>query len=246
MSAQQIHPSRIWYWVAGAMAVGSVAWLVVTLVLGFSSLSGQVDDFQRVSLPGQGEVSFAEPGRYILYYEGLGASDSNVPEFSASLVPVGGDVEVPLSDYGSSLTYDFSGHSGVAVGSFQIDSPGRFVLRTESGAEGTQANVAVGRSIAGGVVRTVLPALVGSVILFFGGAALAVVVAIRRRRAGRLLHASSTTGGAAARGAGSDGWFADPSRRHELRYWDGERWTEQVSDGGTRAIDPLPQPTGGL
>jgi len=36
------------------------------------------------------------------------------------------------------------------------------------------------------------------------------------------------------------GWYADPSGRHELRYWDGTRWTEYVSDGGTQSTEPLP------
>ncbi|HKO85810.1 MAG TPA: DUF2510 domain-containing protein, partial [Actinomycetota bacterium] len=31
-------------------------------------------------------------------------------------------------------------------------------------------------------------------------------------------------------GWAATGWLADPSRRHELRYWDGQRWTEHVSD----------------
>ncbi|MHB8439953.1 MAG: DUF2510 domain-containing protein [Acidimicrobiales bacterium] len=36
------------------------------------------------------------------------------------------------------------------------------------------------------------------------------------------------------------GWYADPSSRHELRYWDGTRWTDHVSDGGQQTSDPLP------
>jgi hypothetical protein len=35
------------------------------------------------------------------------------------------------------------------------------------------------------------------------------------------------------------GWLADPSGRHELRYWDGSRWTEHVSTGGEQATDFL-------
>jgi hypothetical protein len=35
-------------------------------------------------------------------------------------------------------------------------------------------------------------------------------------------------------------WAADPAGRHELRYWDGTRWTEHVSDRGATARDPLP------
>src|SRR5215510_925218 len=33
------------------------------------------------------------------------------------------------------------------------------------------------------------------------------------------------------------GWYADPSARHEHRYWDGTDWTAQVSDAGVMAID---------
>lgn len=41
----------------------------------------------------------------------------------------------------------------------------------------------------------------------------------------------------------SDGdWLADPTGRHELRYWDGEEWTEHVSDGGQQGTDPPAMP----
>jgi Protein of unknown function (DUF2510) len=245
MGAQRIRPSRAWYWVVGAMLVASVVWLVVGFIFGLSSMSRQVDGFQRVPVPGQGELTFTEPGTYVLYYEGAGASEGSMPAFSASIVSTGGDTEVQLDDYRGELTYDFSGHSGRAVASFPIDNPGKFLLRTESEVAGIQANAAVGRSIAGGVVRTILLPLVGAGILFLGGTALAVIVAIRRNRA-RRRYASSTMPGGRVSDAGSEGWFADPSKRHELRYWDGHRWTEHVSDRGTQAIDTLPQPTGGL
>ena len=33
------------------------------------------------------------------------------------------------------------------------------------------------------------------------------------------------------------GWYTDPSGRHQLRYWDGMRWSEHVSDQGVSSID---------
>jgi uncharacterized protein YxjI len=33
------------------------------------------------------------------------------------------------------------------------------------------------------------------------------------------------------------GWHPDPSRRFELRYWDGTRWTEHVSTAGRQQVD---------
>lgn len=33
-------------------------------------------------------------------------------------------------------------------------------------------------------------------------------------------------------------WYTDPSGRFELRYWDGNTWTEHVSRGGQQYTDP--------
>jgi hypothetical protein len=35
------------------------------------------------------------------------------------------------------------------------------------------------------------------------------------------------------------GWLADPSGRHDHRYWNGTAWTKHVSDKGKRSTDPL-------
>ena len=43
---------------------------------------------------------------------------------------------------------------------------------------------------------------------------------------------------AAAASAAPAGWYADPSSRYELRYWDGSTWTEHVSRGGQQFTDP--------
>lgn len=36
-----------------------------------------------------------------------------------------------------------------------------------------------------------------------------------------------------------ESWQPDPTVRHEQRWWDGERWTQWVADGGERASDPV-------
>ena len=52
--------------------------------------------------------------------------------------------------------------------------------------------------------------------------------------------AATPAGSPAATPAGSPaGWHRDPAQRHELRYWDGTRWTEHVSDTGRAGVDPL-------
>jgi hypothetical protein len=37
-------------------------------------------------------------------------------------------------------------------------------------------------------------------------------------------------------------WYPDPGRRHQYRYWDGQVWTDHVSDNGVATVDPLPPP----
>jgi hypothetical protein len=34
------------------------------------------------------------------------------------------------------------------------------------------------------------------------------------------------------------GWYADPYARHQLRYFDGLRWTDNVANGGVPGRDP--------
>jgi len=48
--------------------------------------------------------------------------------------------------------------------------------------------------------------------------------------------AQSTAASTAA--AAPAGWYADPSSRYELRYWDGSQWTEHVSRAGQQFTDP--------
>lgn len=46
------------------------------------------------------------------------------------------------------------------------------------------------------------------------------------------------------------GWYSDPGRRYDHRYWDGSAWTEHVSTAGEAAVAPVvppdwyPDPTG--
>lgn len=38
------------------------------------------------------------------------------------------------------------------------------------------------------------------------------------------------------------GWQPDPTGRHEYRYWDGTKWSDDVSDGGVATTDPVGGP----
>ena len=34
-------------------------------------------------------------------------------------------------------------------------------------------------------------------------------------------------------------WYPDPTGRHQQRWWDGQRWSDHVSDNGATSVDPL-------
>jgi len=40
-------------------------------------------------------------------------------------------------------------------------------------------------------------------------------------------------------GGPAPGWYADPSGRHQYRYWDGASWTVHVADDGVQSDDQL-------
>ena len=54
------------------------------------------------------------------------------------------------------------------------------------------------------------------------------------------IEASSTPEPVAAAPVSSvpAGWHPDPSKRYEMRYWDGEKWTDYVSSQGQTYTDP--------
>jgi hypothetical protein len=85
----------------------------------------------------------------------------------------------------------------------------------------------------------ILSPMAGVVGLLLAGVILVVVVAVRQRRNGRQRHVPAARVRPWGQQVVSAGWFADPSRQHELRFWDGQRWTEHVVDRGTQAVDPL-------
>ena len=93
------------------------------------------------------------------------------------------------------------------------------------------------------------PEKIGNIMQWLGGAAVAAAVALLAVRSQGVVPAPVRAAPAPAAappppvaaptaGPGAPGWAADPYGRHQWRYWDGNRWTEQVADGSTQGTDP--------
>src|SRR5215469_6391613 len=169
-----VRPSRRWYWVAGGLLAGGVI-CVAFAVAGFFALNRQIADFQRVPVPGQGSVTFTQPGGYVLYIEQPGhccsisvASDtSNAPfpswSMQAGLQPASGGPQVSIGTWRRlTESYGISGHQGQTAMYFTIDHPGRYLLAAGNATPGSITDVAVGRGIGRGILISFILIVAGA------------------------------------------------------------------------------------
>jgi hypothetical protein len=156
------------------------AWLVLGLVL----LNGRIDSFQRVAVPGSGEVSLDHSGDYVIYYEGPGAAEGNVPAFNVTVNPAAAPAAVQSLDAysGVGLNYSF-GSRGRAVLTLEVAQPGRFLIEATTDAPAVASSLAVGSSIAGDFVRVGLPSAIATVAAIGGAIVIAIVRHSRAERA---------------------------------------------------------------
>lgn len=177
----RLRPGRVWYWVALLVFVAGAAWLVLGLVL----LNGRIDSFQRVAVPGSGEVSLDHSGDYVIYYEGPGAAEGNVPAFDVTVTPAAAPAAAQSLDaYSGELTYSFGSREGRAVLTLEVAQPGTFVIEaTDAPGVAGGSSLAVGSSIGGDIVRIVVPSAIAMVAAVGGAIVIAIVRHSRAKRA---------------------------------------------------------------
>ena len=174
--------SRAGYWIGGGLIVAGVAGAILWGVLSFVAMGDTVDDFVRAPAPGSARVQL-EARKYVVYVEGPGVGQDYVPPVQFQIVDAAGDRALPVAGYGGSLTYSMSGHSGRAQGTVTPRRAGTYELRAvAAGDRSAGFAVALGESIAGRIVRTILGVFAIGGVLVAAGIALVVTTAVRRRR----------------------------------------------------------------
>jgi hypothetical protein len=178
----------------GALAAALIC--IALAVAGFFSLNRQIKDFQRVTLPGQAEVTFTQPGGYILYVErpghccslAVGSGDSApFPSWSMNVALLPGNGGPPVSInvwHGAAESYGVAGHEGQTAMYFTIGHPGRYLLDATNAVPHSITDVAVGRGIGHGLLSLLL-ILVALFALIPAGLVVGGITFFRRRRARR-------------------------------------------------------------
>jgi hypothetical protein len=175
--------SRAGYLLGGCLiavgVVGAILWFVTSV----TSIKDEVNGFQRGPLTGE-TTMLLEAHKYVVYYEGPSAEVS-VPPFEIEIAEAQSGTPLDIAPYGGSLTYAVPGHEGSAQATVTPTRAGTYVVRTNSGVPTTGANVALGPSIAGQLVRGILGAFAIGLLLVGSGSILLAVTAVRRSRLAR-------------------------------------------------------------
>ncbi len=255
--SRPLRPARLWYWAAGGLLATAVICILLG-VAGFFSLNRQIKEFQRVAVPGRSEVTFAQPGGYVLYLERPGGCCSaNVgsgngatapfPSWSmeVGLQPVNGGPPVSIRDWsGATESYGAAGHEGQAAMSFTIDHPGRYVFAARDATPRSITDIAVGRGIGRAIAVPIVLILVGVLVLACALTA-GGITAFRRRRARQGLLAAPAIMRQAPAPPPAGGWQPDPAWRPGDQFRDGTGPADYARDDpappaapSSRGIDP--------
>jgi hypothetical protein len=205
ISAEPLKPSGWWFGVAAGVAVAGIVIAIIVFVAAINGLVDQVNDFQRVTLPGSDTVTLESAGGYTIYHEFDGASSDSGFAPGVSVTIAGPDGEpVEVKTYDATVTYSWGGHEGIAVYSFTVDQPGDYTVS----AEGETGQVAIGRGIGSSLVGGIVGSLALGIGASLAGGIIAIVVGIKRgrNRRGRQLYGPQFGPGPPGGWGGGPGW----------------------------------------
>ncbi|HEY2299332.1 MAG TPA: hypothetical protein VGH43_16475 [Jatrophihabitans sp.] len=179
--------------------VGVLALIAGIIVIATQSLS-KVNGFQRISFTQQrGTITFSKPGGYVAYYEAprVNSSITQVPQIGVAMRNHNTHQAVTMVPYGNNpsgkldkLTYNYSGHNGVAFRQFQIHTAGAYdvVVGAGAGADKQRGDIAFGPSIETGTLVGAGLAVIGALLLIAGLIVLIVGLVRRSKHKKELAH----------------------------------------------------------
>ena len=173
---------RLSYGLAVLVAVVGVMTAAMWAVTGVLDQVQRPEAFARADISSGVSVTLTQVGPHVIYYEG---DDPTAVSADQLEVVDGSDRAVAVSPYGLVLRYDVPGtpgRLGTAIGVFDADRTGSFVIGTKAKIQDAQAQLAVGDDLAPTMVRAIVfPALAG-LLSIIAAIALAAGTWSRRER----------------------------------------------------------------
>ncbi|MEV6768630.1 hypothetical protein AB0N05_08335 [Nocardia sp. NPDC051030] len=175
--AQPPQPDRPsgWWIVAGVLVIlAGVTGATMSGVIGVSNMDDDIAHYQRVTVPGAGDLQLTADHDYTVYFENP-STTPDLPAVTLTLTaPSGKPVTLQTS---RNTTYQQGTFDGQSEFKFHTTKAGTYSLTAEGGPDVT---VAVGESLTPSLLKTVvLPLFLGFAGLFIGGA-IAVTTLVRR------------------------------------------------------------------
>ncbi|QVI20794.1 hypothetical protein KHQ06_32660 [Nocardia tengchongensis] len=170
-----------WWWIGAGIIVILVGVIgaVTAGVVGFTNMTGTVDRFQRVAVPGSGDLRLSAGQDYTVYYEFRGATSADVPQAVRFRITDPDGRVISAKECGAEESYNLGGHEGRAECTFHAGQDGTYHLLAEGG---TDVTVAVGRGLGSTMVRMILIPLAIGLIGFLVGTILIITALVRHNR----------------------------------------------------------------
>lgn len=223
-----MRPSGWWYVLAALIGLTGVVLTTVIIVSAVVDVADRVDAFDRAVMPATLEVEISEPGGYTVYHEIDGTFEDDVGGRPAVEVTDPSGDDVVLRSYDTSVTYDFGGHDGEALYSFEADEVGTYVVEASMpGFAAGDHHIAVGRGLGHRLVLGILGGVLIFLVALIGTIALAVVVGVRRGRSRRAQAPPPGPAGWGPPGA----WGGPPSPAWGPPAWGPPAWGAPPSPG---------------
>jgi hypothetical protein len=238
----------------GLLVVAGVVAGIALVVMAFVKLDDKVSGFDRLDVPDVSQVFFGDTGDYVVYDESIGIPVDGAVPFSVSVRRTGSGLAVPVEASVDDITYDVSGQSGTAVFEFSIPAVGTYEIETSADVEAGLAQLAVGRSVLGDLLRGLVTAAVVGGGLILVGVLVALVGSIQRspRRRGtgtteRPVGTDRRSAGTDSRSAGTDKRSAGTTERAVKSHSSHgrsplSRRAEEMPELGRSAPPPPPSP----
>ena len=190
---EKIKPSKIFYYISGAILVLGISFFIYFLITGiFSSVNGLNN---RVIVPSTKTIELQEYGRYSIFFEYKSNIDgkvfmtNSINGLMCTLKNIETGEVIELNNSTVNSHYSVSGREGTSIFDFTIKDAGKYEFKSwyESGI-GEDAVLAIGKGFGTNVLKTVILSICSLMIGIGLSLAIFIITLVKRKNAKRFIY----------------------------------------------------------